>query len=139
MAKNCYSDWNKEDHKRGFKLVTDTYQETKCSEDGFERKSFTSVKYQPKGYWSEVLTVYIGGDGSFNFSMSSGGINGDVDGLELMKNLEACFEDAREKRDRYSETLKAPTFKTWKEGAKESKSYRESDSYLNHKLKRKSA
>ena len=97
--KKAYKGWKEYDHKRGFKLVTDTYERTKCKDDGVETKSFVTLKYQPKGYWTEILDVKIGGDGSFEFTLGSGGTNGDVDGFERMKNLQLCFEDAYRIRD----------------------------------------
>jgi len=95
LVKKSYSDWTQADHDQGFKVTYSTYEAMdydNMKSDNPDDWSYTvsQAKYQPKGYWgSSIITVEVS-DRGVNFSRSSGGDIGDVNGLEQME----CFQNA---------------------------------------------
>ena len=100
LIKKSYSDWTQEDHDQGFKVTYETYEKTdyKNWSDSDNPDDWhyevQQAKYQPKGYWSNVLTVEVSKEG-VNFSRSSGGDVGDIDGLEQIEHFANCLRHAK--------------------------------------------
>ena len=100
LIEKSYSDWTQEDHDRGFKITLDSYKKTDYANwaksdnpDDWDYE-VQQAKYQPKGYWSNVLTVEVSKEG-VNFSRSSGGDVGDIDGLEQMEHFQDALRHAK--------------------------------------------
>ncbi len=99
LVKKSYSDWTQDDHDQGFKVTYSTYQGMdydNMKSDNPDDWSYTvnQAKYQPRGYWSNVLTVEVS-DKGVKFSRSSGGDIGDVDGLEQMEYFQDALRHAK--------------------------------------------
>jgi len=99
QAKDHYKDWTQEDHDQGFKVTYSNYKNTdydNIKSDNPDDWSYEvhQAKYQPKGYWSNVLTVDVSVKG-VKFSRSSGGDVGDIDGLEQMENFQDALRHAK--------------------------------------------
>ena len=99
LVKKSYSDWTQDNHDQGFKVTYSTYQGMdydNMKSDNPDDWSYTvnQAKYQPRGYWSNVLTVEVS-DKGVKFSRSSGGDIGDVDGLEQMEYFQDALRHAK--------------------------------------------
>ena len=99
LVKKSYSDWTQVDHDQGFKVTYRDYENTdydNIKSDNPDDWSYqvNQASYQPKGYWSNVLTVEVSKKG-VNFSRSSGGDIGDVDGLEQMEYFQDALRHAK--------------------------------------------
>ena len=99
LVKKSYSDWTQDNHDQGFKVTYSTYQGMdydNMKSDNPDDWSYTvyQAKYQPKGYWGNVLTVEVS-DKGVKFSRSSGGDIGDVNGLEQMEYFQDALRHAK--------------------------------------------
>lgn len=99
LVKKAYSDWTEADHDLGYKVTYSTYEAMDYDNmksdnpDDWSYKVY-QAKYQPKGYWSSsIITVEASREG-VNFSRSSGGDIGDVDGLEQMTHFTRAMKEA---------------------------------------------
>ena len=100
LVKDSYSNWSENEHRLGFKVTYSEYEATDYNnwKDSDNPADWSykvyQAKFQPKGYWSNVLTVEISKEG-VNFSRSSGGDIGDIDGLEQMSNFKKALDVAQ--------------------------------------------
>ena len=99
LVNKSYSDWTQEDHDQGFKVTYSTYEGMdydNMKSDNPDDWSYEvkQAKYQPKGYWGNVLTVEVS-DKGVKFSRSSGGDIGDVDGLKQMEYFQDALRHAK--------------------------------------------
>jgi len=100
LVKDSYSNWSENEHRLGFKVTYSEYEATDYNnwKDSDNPADWSykvyQAKFQPKGYWSNVLTVEVSKKG-VNFSRSSGGDIGDVDGLEQIEYFQDALRHAK--------------------------------------------
>ena len=102
-----HDDWSKEDLKRGYICTLGTYDD--CDWSGKKIYPVTYLKYQPRGWWSDCMTIQMD-DGVVSFSHSSGGHADDgTDGLTMVKNYRACLDDAIEFFSKHKQPKSRPS------------------------------
>ena len=98
--KDYYKYWEEKEHKQGFKVTISEHENTdydKIKSDNPDDWSYPVYRasYQPKGYWGgSILSVEVSEKG-VNFSRSSGGDVGDIDGLEQIENFQNALRHAK--------------------------------------------
>jgi hypothetical protein len=111
--KNYYENWTAKEIEQGYKCSVSMHEEIDYwSSKELREYTETTLRYQPRGYWSNVITIRIG-DGKIDFSRSTGG---DVDiskysdiedngGLDKIQIYIKCLQDA-EKYIKEAETFR---------------------------------
>ena len=97
--KDYYKNWTKKEHKQGFKVKITEHENTdydnlKSDNPNDWGYQVYKASYQPKGYWGgSIISVAVSKKG-VDFSRSSGGDIGDLDGLEQMTHFTRAMKEA---------------------------------------------
>ena len=99
--RNYYENWTAKEIEQGYICSISKSLEMDYRSKELREYTETTLRYQPRGYWSSVITIRIG-DGKIDFSRSTGG---DVDvpkyadiedngGLDKIQVYIKCLQDA---------------------------------------------
>ena len=97
--RDYYKDWSELDHELGYKVTYSEYENTdydniKSDNPNDWGYQVYKASYQPKGYWGDsIISVAVSKKG-VDFSRSSGGDIGDLDGLEQMTHFTRAMKEA---------------------------------------------